>query len=461
MSTKLQNLFHQIHFAPQGNVPSFLDFEQAHQTPAPISIRINSKKHTDINTNLKPVPWCPQGYYLPQRPVFTLDPLLHAGAYYVQEAGSMLSGFVFDQLFPNKEHLTVLDLCAAPGGKSTHIADLIGESSLLISNEVIQSRTQILAENASKWGSMNQWITQCDPKILGQIHSFFDCILIDAPCTGSGLWRRDVKTMEEWSIDAVKLCSERQKRIIADIAPSIKPQGYIIYSTCSYSREENEDMVDWMCTQLGWEAQEIKVLDKWNIERSRSQLGKPGYRFAPWHSASEGFFIAVLQAPEQHQKSIKNKKNASSLSSNKNAQALLQNWININAHFIMKNENWYGIPKILEDKYNTLLQHQIVLKKTGVAMGKILKNELLPDEELALCIHLQNQFPSCNVNKEEAVQFLRKEELKIEMKEKGWHLISYKGLGLGWGKWIGNRMNNYYPKSWRIRMQSNDASTIT
>ncbi len=459
MSSKLQNLFKQIRFAPQGDAPSLEDFEQAHQTPAPSSIRINSKKYSPSIATLKPVPWCPQGYYLEQRPVFTLDPLLHAGAYYVQEAGSMLSGFVFDQLFPNKENLTVLDLCAAPGGKSTHIADLIGESSLLISNEVIQSRAQILAENASKWGSMNQWITQCDPKILGQLDAFFDCIVIDAPCTGSGLWRRDAKTMEEWSVDAVKLCSERQQRIIADIAPSIKSNGFIIYSTCSYSREENEDMVDWMCTQLGWKAIEIKVSEEWNIEQSKSQLGNPAYRCAPWRTASEGFFIAVLQAPKKNEQPIKNKKPIPSLLQ-KNAQSLLQKWIKIPALFIEKNENWYSIPEALVDKYNILLQAKIGLKKTGVAIGKIIKNELLPDEELALCVHLQNQFPTCEVNTEEALQFLRKEELKIEMKAKGWHFVSYQGLGLGWGKWLGNRMNNYYPKNWRIRMQGNETSTI-
>lgn len=448
----LKDLFEQVHFAPQGEKPSLEEFVAAHEKPAPTSIRINTKKYPFDTENKKKVPWCPKGFYLPQRPIFTLDPLLHAGAYYVQEAGSMLTGFVFNQVFKDKKQINILDLSAAPGGKSTHIADLIEEDSLLISNEVIQSRAQVLAENATKWGRMNQWVTQHDPKELGRLEQFFDCIIIDAPCSGSGLWRRDLQTTEEWSVEHVKLCSERQKRIIADIAPALKGGGYIIYSTCSYSREENEDIVDWMCDNFGWEAKEIKVETDWNIEISKSENNHPAYRCAPWRTESEGFFIALIQKPQQTEQK-KRTKTITAPKINKEVEQLLQKWLSIPALFIEKNTEFLAIPKALENQYAYLIQNKIRIKKTGVAMGKIIKKQLIPNEELALCVQLNNQYGSLDLDKEKALQYLKKEEIHHDEILKGWYLITYQGLGLGWSKWMEKRMNNYYPKNWRIRME--------
>ncbi len=223
----------------------------AHETAAVTSVRLNPRKPVILSFKESGrVPWCTTGYYLAERPVFTLDPLFHAGAYYVQEASSMFVQHAFECLTDREgAPLRVLDLCAAPGGKSTLLAGLLRNEDLLVSNEVIQARAAILAENLSRWGQMNTWVTHNDPKEFSKLDPYFDVMLIDAPCTGSGLWRKDEAALEEWSPEHVKLCSERQKRIVADALPALKSGGLLLYATCSYSPEENEQVCDWLCRQ--------------------------------------------------------------------------------------------------------------------------------------------------------------------------------------------------------------------
>ncbi|MEO6758980.1 MAG: RsmB/NOP family class I SAM-dependent RNA methyltransferase, partial [Saprospiraceae bacterium] len=223
------------------------NFAAALGTPAPVSIRLNPAKH--LPEPLLPteaaVPWHPQGRYLAERPVFTLDPGFHAGGYYVQEASSMFLYEALRQTVDFSKKLNVLDLCAAPGGKSTLLADLVGPDSLLVANELIRSRVNSLRENLEKWGAPNVAVTSGEAGDFAGLEGFFDLIVADAPCSGEGLFRKDPAAMGEWSPAAVELCSLRQQRILSEVLPALAPGGILVYSTCTYNTAENEAQVEW------------------------------------------------------------------------------------------------------------------------------------------------------------------------------------------------------------------------
>jgi NOL1/NOP2/sun family putative RNA methylase len=435
---------------------------EAHEATAVTSIRLNPRKAATITfkeTGI--VPWCPAGRYLDERPVFTLDPLFHAGAYYVQEASSMFVQHAFESLTDRQgEPLRVLDLCAAPGGKSTLLAGLLRDEDLLISNEVIQARAAVLAENLSRWGQMNTWVTNNDPKEFSRLEPYFDVMLIDAPCTGSGLWRKDEAAMDEWSPEHVKLCSERQKRIVADALPALKPGGILLYATCSYSPEENEMVCDWLCDNLELESLDIPVAENWHIIATESERHKAkGFRFYPWKLQGEGFFLAAFRKQEDAEvREVKKDKNdkkkgnpGNSRNKAKDESARWSRWLDVPLKAIERNEEFYALhPDHVKDY--EYLQPRLWIKKTGTALGKFAGKDEIPDHELALSVHLAAGLPRIEVAKEEALLFMKKEEIRKEHPVKGWQVVTYKGLGLGWGKWLPNRMNNYFPKNWRIRM---------
>ena len=224
----------------------FEEFLNAYNSKIPQSIRLNPKKTTEKFFGLKSVPWNENGKYLSENQLFITDPFWHAGTYYVQEPSSMILGEIFRQIFPNEKPKRALDLCAAPGGKSTLLQSLLDENSVLIANEVIKPRVQILKENHIRLGiSENLIITQNDPKHFSKLEEFFDYIQIDAPCSGEGMFRRDEIAREEWSEANCNLCSERQKRILADVESSLCKDGFLVYSTCTFNPKENEELMDW------------------------------------------------------------------------------------------------------------------------------------------------------------------------------------------------------------------------
>ena len=269
-----------MHRLLQTETDRFLDVLQK---AAPVSIRFNTAKLAPAGVRcsawegMRPVKWCPEGLYLDKRPLFTLDPYLHGGGYYVQEASSMFLSYILKQLLKG-EAVRVLDLCAAPGGKSTLLASQLPDGSLLVSNEVIRSRAVILKENLIKWGRDHVVITQNDPADFKKLNQAFDLILVDAPCSGEGMFRKDREAIEEWSEANLHLCRERQKRIISDIWDSLKPGGYFIYSTCTYNPEENERIVEWI--QEKWGAESIKIEHPFP-EITAAETPLYGYRFYP------------------------------------------------------------------------------------------------------------------------------------------------------------------------------------
>jgi 16S rRNA C967 or C1407 C5-methylase (RsmB/RsmF family)/NOL1/NOP2/fmu family ribosome biogenesis protein len=398
--------------------------------------------------NEENVPWCPYGKYLSERPSFTFDPLFHGGAYYVQEASSMFLWQALAQTVgTNTEGLKLLDLCAAPGGKSTLLASFFKDG-LVVSNEVIKSRASILVENITKWGSENVIVTNNDPKDFLAFESYFDVIVVDAPCSGSGLFRKDPGAIDEWSEASVVLCSHRQQRIITDIYPALKKDGILIYSTCSYSKQEDEDIIEWISEKFQVAGCRFQVDRDWGIVETVSSKGNYGYRFYPDKVKGEGFFIAAFRKNDGKE----NEQRISSIPSvSKSEAAFAKDWVkNENDLFFFKqSENIIAIPG--KWKYDlTLLQKKLYLRKAGVSIGSIKGKDMVPDHELALSLLINEQVPAVNVNKEQALQYLKRKDFVLEDAPKRWLAVTFCGIKLGWVKVLHNRINNYYPVNWRI-----------
>jgi len=413
------------------------------------SFRLNPLKALNNFPLFSKVPWSTNGYYLDQRPLFILDPLLHAGTYYVQEASSMFLEQAVKQTTDTTQPLLVLDLCAAPGGKSTLLQSVISNQSLLVSNEVIQSRVNILKENLIKWGSGNVIVTNNDPKDFSKLSGLFDVVVIDAPCSGSGLFRRDPEAINEWSEANVQLCSQRQQRIIADTWNCLKEEGVLIYSTCSYSTEEDEAILDWAIKELRAEGMRLKVEEEWGIDEVQSSTGTYGYRFWPYKVKGEGFFIAAFRKREgTGELRMKIKKEAiPSKEDIKIASKWLQSTDGLS--FILQGQNIAVVPSAWHPTIQHLMQ-ELKVRYAGVELGTIAKNDLLPEHSLGLSTIISNNVFSVELTEEQALNYLRKSDVQIESSHKGWALAQYKGMNLGWMKLLGNRINNYYPKEYRI-----------
>ncbi len=425
------------------------DFLSALGQEPPVSIRINKHKAKGTDTLSNIVPWCENGYYLGQRPQFTFDPLLHAGCYYVQEASSM---FVGQAIKPHlKEGSRVLDLCAAPGGKSTLIAGLLDEHSLLVSNELIRSRANILAENMMKWGKANTIVTNNCPADFSNLKEFFDIILVDAPCSGEGMFRKDEETIDEWSLANVNLCSERQQKIISDIWDSLKPDGILIYSTCTYNTEENEKNVRWISETLDAEILPINTEKEWKISPAvDNQI--PAYRFFPHKTLGEGFFLSVLKKDGESQ--YTNRKKGRDKKQKVKAPSELHNLLTDSQdyEFFKKGNYWQAISKSLYEDCNYLSDNLNILN-AGICLGEYKGKDFIPHQGLALSLQLDREaYPCFEVDWNTAITYLRRENIILPTDvKKGYVLLTHKDAPIGFVKNLGNRANNLYPQEWRIR----------
>ncbi|KAI9449139.1 S-adenosyl-L-methionine-dependent methyltransferase [Russula earlei] len=357
-----------------------------------------------------PVPWCIQGSYLAKRPSFTLDPAFHAGAYYVQEASSMFLYTVLQQTIAEPKGKKVLDLCAAPGGKSTLLASYFTDG-LVVSNEVIKSRAAVLVENITKWGSDNVIVTNNDPSSFQSLENYFDAIVIDAPCSGSGLFRRDSEAVKEWSIDNVNLCSHRQQRIIADVYASLKEDGILIYSTCSYSKEEDEQLLDWIVDEFDMQSLPLQTKDEWHIVEVQSDKQKAsGYRFYPYLLKGEGFFIAAFK--KKHAGNTIRYKEHSLTKLSKQEEQAVHNYLPLSAayQFFKQGESIKVMPEQWIKDLQVLAKY-LYIKKAGIELGAIKGKDIIPHHELALSLLPLHHFPTISLNEMQALQYLRKMKL--------------------------------------------------
>jgi 16S rRNA C967 or C1407 C5-methylase (RsmB/RsmF family)/NOL1/NOP2/fmu family ribosome biogenesis protein len=425
-------------------------FAKAHSEPAPVSIRVNPYKSTgalSLTGKTTPIQWSKYGYYLDSRPVFTLDPLFHAGCYYVQEASSMLLEQAIKSVVDNATAIRALDLCAAPGGKSTHLLSLLPTDSLLVSNEVIRSRATILAENMCKWGHSNVMVTNNDPEDFRRLEGFFDLIVVDAPCSGEGLFRKDPDSCKEWSADNAKLCSLRQQRILRDVWPSLKEGGVLIYSTCTYNAEENAENIRKFSTENTCEAIPLTLHPSWGVH-----LLDFGYQCLPSHVAGEGFYLCMLRKKES-QTSVSLRRTKKIFAKPPRLAANYENWVaGLSPVFVQFHDYLLMIPENLFHEME-FISTQLKVISTGTTIGTLKNTKLVPDHALAMSVHLAKEaFQVIPVSKEEALLYFRKESFWRESVEKGYTLIEYSGQPLGFVNVLDSRMNNLYPADWRIRM---------
>ncbi len=426
-------------------------FENIHASGEQVtSIRINPFKFSDspkalsFGEGLGEVGWCKQGYYLQFRPSFTFDPLFHAGCYYVQEASSMFLEQALKQTVDLSKPLKVLDLCAAPGGKSTHIQSLISAESLLVSNEVIRSRANVLKDNIIKWGCENVAVTNNDPKDFARLENYFDVIVVDAPCSGSGLFRRDPEAIEEWSENNVQLCSQRQQRILADVFPALRKDGMLIYSTCSYSKEEDEEIVNWLQQEFPIFNIQLSIHNDWGIIES-----DPGYRFWPDKVKGEGFFLACFRKTGGESEIAFRPKYRPVLADKKDI-AVISRWAEMDGRIFIRNgDTVYAWPSNLVHDFS-LLMDKLKVIYSGVLTGELIRDKLVPDHALAMSRIVANNAGRTELNKEQAIRYLQRKDIIMENANKGWQLVTYQQYSLGWVNVLPNRVNNYYPKELRI-----------
>lgn len=356
-----------------------------------------------------------------------------------------------------------LDLCAAPGGKSTHLSSLLPDGSLLVSNEVIRNRSYILAENLAKWGNASTIVLNNDPAEIGEaLPEQFDLIVTDVPCSGEGMFRKDEASVGEWSVENVQLCAARQRRILHDIWPALRPGGLLIYSTCTYNTEEDEENVRHIVEELGAEALPVATDETWHVT-GPLRYGNPVYRFFPHKTKGEGFFLAVLrkEGDEEYEAENERPTKSSKNKGKKDKKATLpipqEAW-----DYFREKENitleWDGpqlrmIPTTHKSFIDRIRDKRLRILSAGVVVGESKGKDLIPSQALALSQELNpSAFPDAELTWEEAIRYLRKEAITLpEGLPKGYLLMRYQGIPLGFVKHLGNRSNNLYPQEWRIR----------
>lgn len=435
-----------VDFEQKVTADNFLRKEllEALNTVPPVSVRIHPIKNSSSVVSESDVPWCKNGFFLHERPLFTLDPLFHAGAYYPQEAGSMALDAVLRQL-PVSNSPKVLDLCAAPGGKSTLIASWLNGAGMLVSNEVIQSRAKILRENTTKWGYHNCIVTNNDPEHFSVLSDFFDVIVVDAPCSGEGMFRKDPDARSEWSENNVQLCAARQKRIVMDIWDSLKEGGFLIYSTCTFNSAENEDNVQWFLNELKGEIQHYKVELPLVPDRNGT-----GYYGIPGKTKTEGFYITVFEKHSGNQVKIKNNRN-SQLKKLKDTSELSVYSETQGIDFFAWNDKVLAFPSEFTEDF-LLIQSILRIVKMGTLVGESARKGLIPDHELIMNPLLRVINEKAELDISQALEYLKGNTFTLTGIPNGFVAVSYQNEALGWIKNIGNRFNNLYPKEWRIRM---------
>ena len=408
-----------------------------------------------MNYELSQVGWCPDGYYLPERPDYTLDPLLHAGCYYVQEASSMFLDRVLRQYVSSP--VRMLDMCAAPGGKTTTAMGALPGGSLVMSNEPVRQRANILAENVQKWGCPLNIVTNNYPKDYVRSGLQFDVVLCDVPCSGEGMFRKDEGAISEWSVANVEKCRQLQRDIVADAWQCLKTGGILIYSTCTYNIKEDEENVRWISEHLGAEVLPVEIVDDWRITGSLLPgFDAPVYRFIPGISRGEGLFMAVLRksgdaaADNCRMKPARQKTDKSKLK----AEKFPHQWLRSQEDFCVyrQGDRFVAIHKEMSDLYAVACQ-SLNIVHAGVTLGELKGRDIIPQQSLALSTQLcDGAFPMAELSYADAIAYLRKEAIVLDASvPRGFVVVTYRQHPLGFVKNLGNRANNLYPQEWRIR----------
>ena len=438
-------------------------------------------EHSTLNT--PQVPWCLNGYYLPERPDYTLDPLLHAGCYYVQEASSMFLDRVLRQYISSP--VRMLDMCAAPGGKTTTAMGALPERSVVVSNEPVRLRANILAENVQKWGCPLNIVTNSYPKDYARSGLLFDVILCDVPCSGEGMFRKDEGAISEWSVANVEKCRQLQREIVADAWTCLRPGGILIYSTCTYNIKEDEENVQWISEELNAEVLPVDTSEEWGITGSLlAGFDAPVYRFIPGISRGEGLFMAVLRkndgdgesgcciksaqlriensklGTEKSEHRTEKSKHKIEKSKHGNDKSRLKpekfphQWLRSQEDFCIyrQGDRLVAVHKEMSDLYAVACQ-SLNIVHAGVTLGELKGRDIIPQQSLALSTRLSaDAFPMAELSYPDAITYLRREAIVLPPSvPRGFVVVTFGGHPLGFVKNLGNRANNLYPQEWRIR----------
>ena len=420
---------------------------EALEKQAPTSVRIHPRRKNTLHLTA-PVAWNNEGFYLAERPSFTYDPLFHAGAYYPQEAGSMYLRQTL-QAMSLPENPVVLDLSAAPGGKSTLIAGFLNQKGILIANEINRSRAYILAENLSKWGYSNTFVCNHRPEELSVLNGKIDILLIDAPCSGEGMFRKDLAARNEWSVAAAAHCAVRQEQILEDTWSLLKENGYLIYSTCTFNPEENENLLQKLMS-TEFEATAVKLPHFAGLQADRFQMG---YYFFPGQTESEGFYIAVFQKTggnsNQRKKDKDKGKSKSGHAAKHTALSAELPLIQHIPHFIWSETDQLQATTPFAFEFYQQINGLHWLKR-GLHLAQQFKKSWAPAYDLVYSLDLQWGLPTLAVDYEQALQILHGESQTCSA-EAGHYLITYQGQHIAMVKQLGQRFNNLHPTEWRIR----------
>lgn len=458
----------------------FARFEGALGEEPSTAVRLNPLKCTRAGLSAEtcagcdaPVPWAERGVYMASRPAFTFDPLFHAGVYYVQEAASMFLEAAVRRYMARP--MVALDLCAAPGGKSTHLRSLLPEGSLLVANEPIRARAQVLAENMTKWGHPDVVVTQGYPAAFGAFEGLFDLLVADVPCSGEGMFRKEEDAVTGWSMDNVRMCRDRQRGILSDVWPALKEGGLLVYSTCTLNQFEDEENVAWIARELGAEVLPLEIPAEWGVAgnlpaTSGVPVGVEGAERVPVHhfiqgeTRGEGFFLAVLRKTgngnacvhEGRPTQAERRRGKSKPVAGQNAAVppACRKWL---AHpetfeFRVRKDELTAVRPEFAATVDRLFSQAMVMQ-AGVTVAKMKGRDWVPAHALAMSAALApGAFPTVEITREQAVAYLRKETFALPAGvPKGFVLLSYCGTPLGFAKNLGSRFNNLYPQEWRIR----------
>ncbi|MBQ9138465.1 MAG: rRNA cytosine-C5-methylase [Alistipes sp.] len=420
---------------------------------SPVSVRLNGDKWRGGEWG-ETVPWSESGRYLAQRPQFTLHIPFAAGAYYVQEAGSQFISHILRS--EGVDSGKILDMCAAPGGKSTLYASVVGSRGLVVANEYVRNRANILADNIRKWGLGNVVVTNNDPQHIAAFESWFDVVAVDAPCSGEGMFRKEEVARTEWTVQSVDMCAARQISILEQAWKSLRAGGTLIYSTCTFNTTEDEGVVRQMIELWGEQiapAAEIEVPEQWGVECSK--IGDfQCFKFYPHRVVSEGFFVAVARkAADIGGRSVTPKaRKKIVVDAPKDAVKELQRWVANpeQLRFAMVADSYYALPAEYYEQIKALANNLTVIY-SGVEMGQIFKGKLKPEWSLSQSVWLNGDVvPTVEVEQATALEYLRKHDISAQQFTEGINLISCEGYALGFVKRIGNRVNNNYPNSLKI-----------
>lgn len=435
-------------YAPLAGLPETLE-----TTEPETSVRVNSSKGVDVPEGSERVGWHDGGFYLHERPAFTFDPCLHQGLYYVQDASSMAVGTLAARLTAGRGPMVCLDACAAPGGKTTAIADVLPEGSLLLANEYDGRRAAALAENIERWGLPSVMVRRGDTKCFASMNGMFDLILADVPCSGEGMMRKEAEAVTQWSPGLVAQCARLQREIVADLWPSLREGGYMIYSTCTFNLAENEENVRWICDELGAENPDNILCNFPGVVPALDSCVRAA-RFIPGNIRGEGLFIALLRktASTPGQSVSGRRRQTKPAGLDKKTAKELMPWLSGDYILELSEDSAIrAIPVAISQTIKDLSSMAGGILSAGVELAQIKGRDLIPSYALARSLALNPAaFASAEVSWEQAVAYLRREAVQLDGAPRGIVLLSYRGRPLGFVKNLGNRANNLMPASRRI-----------